>query len=74
MEYTSNWQFKSIQSFQNKVLRNIVNARWYVRNANLSADLKILTVKEETKRCTGKYEARLHVHGNTEAAPTLEED
>jgi hypothetical protein len=30
-----------IQRFQNKVLRNIVDARWYVRNADLYRDLKM---------------------------------
>ena len=30
---------KVIQSFQNKVLRTIVNAPWYIRNADLHRDL-----------------------------------
>jgi hypothetical protein len=30
-----------IQRFQNKVLRAIVNAPWYVRNADLHRDLKM---------------------------------
>ena len=30
-----------IQRFQNKVLRNMVNAPWYIRNNDLHKDLKV---------------------------------
>ena len=53
---------KIIQTFQNKVLRSIVNAPWYVRNSDLHRDLHIPTVKEEIKKFAGKHEARLHLH------------
>ena len=36
-----------IQRFQNKVLRAIVNAPWYVRNADLHRDLKMEIVTGE---------------------------
>lgn len=63
---------KCIQTFQNKVLRNIVNAPWYVRNKDLHRDLGIPTVKEEIKRLAGKHEARLHLHINAEALQLLD--
>jgi hypothetical protein len=39
-----------IQRFQNKVLRAIVNAPWYVRNADFHRDLKMEMVTAEIKR------------------------
>lgn len=37
------------QAFQNKVMRNTVNASWYVFNSNLHRDLGIPTMKEKSK-------------------------
>jgi len=34
-----------IQRFQNKILRNLVDARWYVRNADLHRDFKMDMVR-----------------------------
>jgi len=39
-----------IQRFQNKALRVIVNAPWYVRNADLHRDLKMKMFTTEIKR------------------------
>lgn len=39
------------QAFQNKVMRNTVNASWYVFNSNLHRDLGIPTMKEKSKIC-----------------------
>ena len=63
---------KIIQRFQNKVLRSIVNAPWYIRNSDLHRDLHIPTVKEEIKKFAGKHEARLHLHVNAEALQLLD--
>lgn len=41
---------KYIQTYQNKVLRSIVNAPWYVRNADLYRDLGIPIVKGENQK------------------------
>ncbi|KMQ85663.1 reverse transcriptase [Lasius niger] len=41
---------KQIQIFQNKVLRGIVNAPWYVRNSDLHRDLRIELVTDVTKK------------------------
>jgi hypothetical protein len=39
-----------IQHFQNKVLRAIVNAPWYIPNSVLHADLHIPAVREEVTK------------------------
>ena len=39
-----------IQRFQNKVLRGIVNAPWYIRNDNLHTDLNVETVDTVIKK------------------------
>ena len=44
-----------IQRFQNKVLRDIVNAPWYVRNADLHRDLKMELVTAEIQRFAIKH-------------------
>lgn len=67
-----NSNIKPIQTFQNKVLRNIVDAPWYVRNSDLHRDLNIPTVKDEIKRFAGRHEARLHLHVNAEALQLLD--
>lgn len=62
----------SIQRFQNKVLRNIVNAPWYVRNSDIHRDLGIEDVASEIKRFAAKHELRLHNHINPEAIQLLD--
>lgn len=62
---------KLIQTFQNKVLRNIVNAPWYVRNSDLHRDLKIPTVNEEIGKYARKHRERLSQHINAEASQLL---
>ena len=39
-----------IQCFQNKVLRNMVIAPWYVRNSDLHRDLQVNVVSSEIQR------------------------
>lgn len=63
---------KIIQTFQNKVLRSIVNAPWYIRNDDLHRDLKIETVSEVVKNFATKHEQRLHKHMNPEALRLLD--
>jgi hypothetical protein len=58
--------------FQNKVLRAIVDAPWYVRNAELRRDLKMEMVTAEIKRFARKHEERLHHHDNAEAIQLLD--
>lgn len=48
-----------IQIFQNKVLRNIVDARWYMRNTDIRKDTSITTVEEEITKAARNHELRL---------------
>lgn len=55
---------KIIQTVQNKILRCIVNAPWYIRNDNLHRDLKIELVVDQIKHHATKHLQRLHQHEN----------
>jgi hypothetical protein len=57
-----------MQTFQNKALRDIVDAPWYYRNDHLHRDKKIPTIRQEIQRC----ERRLHSHVNTEELQLLD--
>lgn len=57
---------KLIQTFQNKVLRSIVNAPWYIRNDTIHRDLKVETVEEVIKKYAVKHVSRLQQHSNLE--------
>ena len=61
-----------IQRFQNKVLRNIVNAPWYIRNSGLHRDLEVDVVSSEIQRYAQKHEEHLHHHENVEAIQLLD--
>jgi hypothetical protein len=61
-----------IQRFQNRVLRNIVCAPWYVRNADLLRDLRIDMETAEVRRFARKHEERLLHHDNVEAIQLLD--
>ena len=56
-----------IQRLQNKVLRNIVDATWYIRNADLQRDLQMEMVTNEIGKFAEKHEERLLHHVNVEA-------
>jgi hypothetical protein len=62
-----------IQRFQKKVLRNIVDAPWYDRNADLHRDLKMETVTAEIRRFARKHEERILHHENVEAIQLLDD-
>ena len=59
-----------LQRFQNKTVRLITNAPWYVPNAVLHMDLQLLTTRAEITRMSGKYKAKLEAHPN-DLAQTL---
>jgi hypothetical protein len=61
-----------IQRFQNKVLRDIVNAPWYVRNEDFHRDLNMQMVTAAIRHFARKHEARLHQHVNDEAIQLLD--
>lgn len=61
-----------LQGIQNKVLRNVVIASWFVRNADLHRDLEIEFVTNEIKRYSPKHEVRLHEHDNVVTTKLLD--
>ena len=63
-----------IQRFQNRVLRGIVDAPWYIRNDNLHKDLDVETVDSVIKKCAQSHEQRLQRHINVEALQILNND
>jgi hypothetical protein len=52
------------ERFQSKALSMIVGARWYVPNTVIRRDLQIPTIKEEIRRYSSQYSARLSAHPN----------
>jgi hypothetical protein len=60
-----------IQRYQNKVLKCIVNAPWYVRNSALHRDLGIETVVDIIATFANSHEKRLQNHINIEASRLL---
>jgi len=61
-----------IQTLQNKVLRNIINALWYIRNTNIHRVLKVDMVDTVIKKFAVSHEHRLHQHVNIEAIQLLD--
>lgn len=53
-----------IQRFQNKMLRMVTNAPWYVTNEQLHHDLEVNTVKQEVLIHTKTYKERIVKHPN----------
>jgi hypothetical protein len=51
-----------IQRYQNKVLKCIVNAPWYVRNSDLHRDLGIETVTDIITKFAKSHEKRPRPH------------
>jgi hypothetical protein len=60
-----------IQRYQNKVLKYIVNAPWYVRNSDLHRDLGIEKVTDIIAKFAKSHEKRLPDPINTEASRHL---
>jgi hypothetical protein len=58
--------FQVIQCFENKVIKCIVQAPWYIRNSDLHRDLRIETVTDIITRL-----ARLQNHINSEVSRPL---
>jgi hypothetical protein len=48
--FTKQSNIDIIQRFQNKVLRHMVNATWYIRNNDLYRDLQVDVVSSEIQR------------------------
>jgi uncharacterized protein YeeX (DUF496 family) len=62
---------KLCQRYQNKVLKCIVNAPWYIRNSYLHRDLGIETVTDIIAKFAKSYEKRLQDLINIEASRLL---
>lgn len=65
---------KTIQTFQNKVTRCIVDAPWYIRNTEIHKDLGIDSVNETIKKLAQSHHQRLGRHVNVEALELLNND
>jgi len=68
---TAKIKYGIIQRLQNKIMRMILRAPWYLQNDQIYSDLRIPIVEEMTKRLTENYELRLHRHPNVEAIRLL---
>jgi hypothetical protein len=53
-----------LERFQSKALRMIVDVPWNVLNTVIRRDLHTPTVKEEIRRYSSQYSARLSAHPN----------
>ena len=71
---TNNSNIEILQRFQNKILRSIVNAPWYVPNTILHTDLQIPTVKAEITNFSTKYREKPITHPNELIPALLEEE
>jgi hypothetical protein len=60
-----------IQRYQNKALKCIVNAPWYIRNSDLHRDLGIETVTDIIAKFVKPHEKRLQDHINIERSRLL---
>jgi hypothetical protein len=63
-----------IQRFQNKILRNIVDETWYIRNTDLRGDLQLEMVTNEIGKFAEKHKERLFHHVNVEAIQLLDKN
>lgn len=68
---TKKSNYRNLETLQNRILRNIVCAPWYVRNDDLRRDLKIESIPNEIKKVARRHEERLHKHPNHEALQLL---
>jgi len=60
----SHSNIKILQRFQNRVLRTIVNAPWYIPNRLLHTDMQIPTIMEEITKFSTNHRAKLLIHPN----------
>jgi len=70
----SSSKIETLQRYQNKVLRAIVNAPWCISNKVIHADLKVPTIREEHTKFNVKYRDKITTHPNELASTLLEEE
>jgi hypothetical protein len=69
----SHSNIETLQRFQNKVLRTIVNAPWYILNKLLHTDLQMPTVRQEITKFSTNHTAKLLTHPNELTSNLLNE-
>jgi hypothetical protein len=62
-----------LQRFQNKTIRTMVNAPWYVPNKLLHTDLQMPTIREEITKFSTNHRAKLLTHPNNLTSNLLTE-
>jgi hypothetical protein len=60
----STFNIEILERFQSKALRMIVDEPWYVPNMVIIKDFRTPRVKEEIRRYSSQYSARLRTHPN----------
>lgn len=60
----SNSNLEIVQRFQNKVLRIITSAPWYVSNNIIEKDLQVQSIKTEVTKYSEKYKDKTSAHSN----------
>lgn len=60
-------QVESIERTQNKILRQISGAPWYMKNKNILKDLRISSVKSEIEKTRTRYTRKIRCHPNPSA-------
>lgn len=61
-----------VERFQNKIMRMITNAPFYITNAQLRSDLELIPVEDVISQRVNTYNQRLHRHPNVEAITLLD--
>ena len=67
----ANSNIQVIERYQNKTIRNILDAPWFVPNELIRKDLHIKSVTEEIIENVNKYKTRLQAHPNKLATNLL---
>ena len=62
-----------LERFQNKFLRSIARAPWFISNEQLQNELDIEPVQSVIMKRATRYVSRLHQHPNTEAIQLLDD-
>ena len=63
-----------LQRTQSKLLRQIVCARWYIRNDNNNSDFNMPAIQDEIKKFAIKYVGKLTIHPNALVRDMLQFD
>jgi len=61
-----------LQRLQNKILRMATDAPWYIPKHMLHTDLQIPTIRDEIKRLSTNYKAKIEAHPNKLTTSLLE--